>query len=394
MSAPTAFDLATLDAWCGCRPGMTRAQVLAALAAAEVEADQYGQENLTVTEEEWELELTFASDGSERLRQLSLDGDAINWAGHPLMDLRVDEALRLMEPLGPAWWTDYDAVGSPFPDPEDAPTNPPSDEDLLFEGTIWFPQRGLGLVIDEGAVFGVAWRGAQDLPTRFAGPVTAAQRELSRQTNLETHLHETRREEIKAATPKDPLRFVRAAMTLAALAALALTARDGIKEMSLWSNAPTVKGRMIAVERGPMKQFFEYLPKPVTQYLPRWWRAGKWSGMPAETDLYRMEFTDPHDQRREVRLEAAEFYVPPREPGEEVDLVLVDEEPPRVKGPARARDAAFLEHVPWAICIGALWLIGHVALSFLPALLRMMAPLIRNLIPTGKTVDPDRPELS
>jgi hypothetical protein len=107
-----------------------------------------------------------------------------------------------------------------------------------------------------------------------------------------------------------------------------------------------------------------------------------------------MEYTDPHDRPREVRLEPAEFYVPPREIGEEMDLIYLDEEPPRVKGPARARDAAFLKHVPWAICIGAMWLLAHFALSFVPTAWRLLRPVIRRLLTTGKTIDPDRPELS
>ncbi len=394
MPAPTSFDLAKLDAWCGCRPGMTRAQVQAALQAAEVEAEAYGQDNLTVTEDDWEMEFYFATDGSDRLRQLSIDGDALHWNGQPLMDLRVDEALRTIQPHGPWMWTDYDAVGTPFPDPAEGSGQPATDEALLLEGTIWLPERGLGLVIYEGALFGVVWRGAQDLPPHYSGPVTDAQRELSRRPDLANHLQEMHPQQIKVTTPKDPLRFVRGALTLAAIAALALTARAGIKETFLWGNAPTVKAKLLAVERGPLKQFFEYLPAPVTRWLPGWLLAGKWSGVPPQTALYRVEFTDAHGQRREVQLEAAEFYVPPREIGEEVEVVYVDEEPPRVKGPSRVRDAAFIEHIPWAISIGVLWLLAQVALSVLPTALRLLGPLIRKLIPSGKTIDPDRPELS
>lgn len=369
---------------------MTRAQVQAALDAAGVTAEPYGDDTLTVTEDEWEMELYFTRDGSERLRQLSLDGDAIQWAGHPLMDLRVDEALQTIQPHGAVLWTDYDAVASPFSEPPEPSTQSVSDEALLLESTIWLPERGLGLIIYEGAVFGVVWRGAQDLPQRYAGPVTAAQRELSQRKDLASYLHEQHTKEIEIATPKDPLRFARTALTLAAITALALTARHGIKEMFLWGEATTVKARLISVERGPLKQFFEYLPAPVVRVLPRWLLAGSWSGMPPETDLYRMEYTDPHDQRREARLESAEFYIPPQQTGDEVDLIYVDGEPPRVKGPARARDSAFMEHIPWVICIGGLWIVGHFLLGILPALLR----LLRRFIPSGKTIDPDRPELS
>jgi hypothetical protein len=394
MPAPTSFDLAKLDAWCGCRPGMTRAQVLAALAAAEVEAEAYGADQLTVTEDEWEMECCFAKDGSERLRQLSIDGAAISWAGHPLMDVSVDEALRAIAPPGPALWTAYDAAGSPFSDPSAVPAPPVTEVALLLEGTIWLPERGLGLVIYEGGIFGVVWRAAQDLPAHYAGPVTEAQRALSQRPDVKEFLRAQETRRAAAAIPKDPLRFLRGALTLATIAGLALTARDGIREMALWAHAPLVKAKLVAVERGPRKQFFEYLPKPVTRCLPRWLLAGKWSGPPLETDLYRMEYTDPRGQQREVRLESAEFYVPPRALGEEVELASVDEEPPRVKGPSRVHDGAFMEHVPWAICLGGLWLLGHGALSLVPGLLGRLRPVIRRLLASRKTFDPDRPELS
>lgn len=390
MPAPTSFDLEKLESWCGCRPGMSRAQVGAALHTAGVIAEPYGDEMLTVTEDGWEMDFYFATDGSGRLRQISLDGDAIQWAGHPLMDLRVHEALQTIRPLGPALWTAYDAAGTPFPDSPPTPAEPVSDEALLLESTIWLPEQALGLVIYEGAVFGVVWREARDLPVRYAGPVTAAQRELSQRPDLASYLHEREAKAIDAAAPRDPLRFARLALTLAALAALALTARHGMQEMFLWGDAPTVKARLISVERGPLKQFFEYLPAPVVRILPQWLLAGSWSGMPPQTDLYRMQYTDARNQPREVRLESAEFYTPPREPGTEVDLIYADGDPPRVKGPARARDAAFMEHIPWVISIGILWLLAHLALNLLPPFVR----LLRHARPAGRPLDPHRPELS
>lgn len=394
MPAPTSFDLATLDSWCGCRPGMTRTQVREALQIAGLEAEAYGQDNLTVTEDEWEMEFYFATDGSERLRQLSIDGNAIHWKGTPLMDLRVDEAVRTIHPAGPWLWTDYDVVGSPFPDPDEADAPPATDEALLLESTLWWPERGLGLIIYEGAIFGVAWRSAPDLPPRYAGPLTAAQRELSQRADLPSYLQEKHTHEITITQPKDPLRFARGAWTVAAIVAMALTARDGIREMFLWGEAPTVKAKVLAMERGPLKQFFEYLPQPIPRYLPQWLLAGKWSGLPPETDLFLVEFTDPQGQRHEARLESAEFYIAPREIGTEVEVVYAGGEPPRVKGPSRVRDAAFIEHIPWAISIGVLWLLGQIAIGVLPALWRLLRPLVGRAISPSRTIDPDRPELS
>jgi hypothetical protein len=49
--------------------------------------------------------------------------------------------------------------------------------------------------------------------------------------------------------------------------------------------------------------------------------------------------------------------------------------------------------MPWAIAIGALWLIVHFAIGLLPALLRVAPRLIKRLVPSGGGQDPDRPEL-
>ena len=368
---------------------MTRAPALAALQAAEVEAEAYGADNITATQDEWELELLFATDGSERLRQLSLEGEAVLWAGQRLPGMHMDEALRAMNVNGPALWTSDDAAGVAFPDPPAAPAPPVTDEELLAEGTIWLPERGLGLIIYEGVVAGVAWRGPQDLPTQFAGPVTETQRELSRRPDVQEYLRKQAVQRAAAAIPKDPLRFLRTAVNLATIAALALTARDGFKEMQVWMYAPAVKAHLVAIEHGPTKQFLEYLPAPVTRYLPRALLTGKISGPPAQTELYRVEFTDPREQRREALLEQGEFYVPPREIGEELEVLVIDEDPPRVKGPARARDAAFIDHMPWAICIGVSWLIVQFLIGILPTLLRWLW----RRIPSRTSADPYRPEL-
>lgn len=368
---------------------MTRAEVLAALLEREVDAETYGEDQLTATGDEWELDFTFTTDGADRLCELSVDGGAVLWAGEPLSGLRVDAALRRMEPHGPVLWTTEDMEAAPAPAAAPVPEPVVTDEKLLQEGTLWLPERGLGLLIYGGAVFGVVWRATQDLPGRFLGAVTAAQRELSLRPDLEDYLQAKHREAIHVELPKDPLRYLRRLLTVAALVLLALTARAGFEEMRRWNEAPVLPGKFVGFEKGPRKQFLDYLPPAVTKYLPEALLAGNWSGVRPQVDLFRVEYQDPAGQRAEARLEGAEFYVAPREIGDEAQVTYVAGEPPRVKGPARARDSAFMDHLPWVISIGALWLLGQAFISCLP----LLRPLLVRLWPKATVSDPHRPEL-
>ena len=373
------LDLAQPEAWCGLRPGMSRPEVVAVLTQRGVETG--GDGDFAETMSGRDFEFWFAKDGSERLRQLVVDAPEMSWNGQPLLDARVDDALRAMEPHGPAMWEPHDAIGIPFRAPSAAPQTPPTDEELLSEGTIWLPERGLGLVICEGAVIGVAWREARDLPAQFAGPVTEAQRALSRRQDLDEYLRGKQAAEIRVEQRKDPLRLLRGAVTVLAFVALAMIGRRGFADTRLWAQAPVLPGKLLAFERGPRKEFRDYLPPPFSKLIP--------AGKRVEVDLYRVEFLDPAGARREAVLESAEFYVSPREIGEEVQVTYAQGEPPRVHGPSRARDAAFIDYVPWAIGVGVLWLAGQFLISLLPLLL----PLFRGLVPKATVSDPDRPEL-
>ena len=356
---------------------MSRSEAMAELQRLGAEVDGRGEENLAAQVNGREMEFWFATDGSERLRQLSVEADEIQWNGQPLLDARVDDALRAMEPHGPAMWEPHDAIGLPFRAPSAAPQTPPTDEELLSEGTIWLPERGLGLVICEGEVIGVAWRETRDLPAQFAGPVTEAQRALSRGPDLDEYLREKQAAEIRAERRKDPLRLLRGAVTVLALVALAMIGRRGFEDTRLWAQAPVLPGKLLAFERGPRKEFRDYLPPPLPKFIP--------AGKRVDVDLYRVEFHDPAGARREAVLEPAEFYVSPREIGEEVQVAYAAGEPPRVHGPSRARDAAFIDYVPWAIGVGVLWLAGQFLIGLLP--------LLRGLVPKATVSDPDRPEL-
>ena len=381
MPDQPALDLAHADAWCGFRPGMSRAEVRAGLERLEVWEDEFATGDFAVTVQGRDLEFWLATDGSERVRQIAIEADEINWNGKPLLDALMDDALRALEPPGPALWERDNGIGIPFREPGPVPPVPPTDEELLSEGTVWLTERGLGLLIGNGVVMGLAWREPRDLPARFAGPVTEAQRALSRRPDLETYLREKAGAEIRAERRKDPLRYLRGAVTVLAFVALAMIGRRGFADTRLWAQAPVLPGKLLAFERGPKKAFRDYLPPPFSKIIP--------AGRRVETDLFRVEFLDPAGARREAVLEPAEFYVEPRAIGEEVQVLYAAGEPPRVHGPSRARDAAFIDYVPWAIGVGVLWLAGQILVSLLP----LLWPLLRRLVPKATVSDPDRPEL-
>jgi hypothetical protein len=386
MPEDSPIDLAKLDAWCGVRPGMTRAQVLETLQQQGVEAEEYGSDNLTATTDAWEMQFYFATDDSRRLRQLSIEEGEILWGGQRLVGVRLDEALRLLGSPATAVWQANDVIHEPFPEPGDAPIAPVTDEELLEEGTVWLPERGLGLVIGEGEVIGVAWRAPQDLPTQFAGPVTNAQRELSTRPDLESHLDAKRAARFKAEEKKDPLSSLRTLLTVATIAALAFVAKKGFEEMQLWNKAPTLTAKFVAIENVPMKQFRDFLPPELRWLFPRL--------KPVIVEAYRVEFTAPREELpQQATLEQGELYVPPREAGDEVPVVYLSGNPPRVKGLARARDSAFVDYMPWAIAIGAIWLLAQFALGLLPAALSVVPRIVRRLAPKSVVKDVDRPEL-
>ncbi len=365
---------------------MTRTQVQETLKQQGVETTAHGSDNLIATTDDCEMEFHFATDGSQRLRQLSIDGEKIVWGGRPLVGVRLDEALRSLGSPATAVWQACDASGEPFPEPEEEPFFPATDEDLLEEGTVWLPDRGLGLVISEGEVIGVAWRDRLDLPTQLAGPVTEAQRQLSKQPDLEDHLRTKRAQRSKLEEKKDPLALPRTLFTIAAVVALGFVAKEGFKEMQLWNQAPTLTAKLVAIENVPMKQFRDFLPPALRWFFPKL--------KSVVVEAYRVEFTPPRAEfPQQAVLERGELYVPPQQPGDEVPVAYLDGHPPRVKGLSRARDSAFVDYMPWAIAIGALWLVAHFTLGLLPAVLRVVPRLIRRLVPSGVVKDLDRPEL-
>src|SRR5258708_1615724 len=206
MPEDSPLDIASADNWFGLRPGMTGDQALERLKALGIADADNDDEYFCTTIGDVGLDFWFESEGAKRLRQISADSGEILWKGKPLLDARVDDALRAMEPLSRApMWDANDAVGNPFPKAGMVPTGPFPDERLLEEGTIWLPDRGLGLAVCNGEIIGITWREPREIPAQLAGPVTETQRQLSKRSDLGDYLRKTRTARVRAAAPKDSL---------------------------------------------------------------------------------------------------------------------------------------------------------------------------------------------
>jgi hypothetical protein len=166
------------------------------------------------------------------------------------------------------------------------------------------------------------------------------------------------------------------------IAALVVIARKGFKEMQRWHSAPTLEGRFVSVEEVPRKKFLDLAPESVRQYMP--------DDPVRQREMFHIEYSDPTGRKQVAMLEAAEFYVPPREAGEKVPIAYVDGDPPRVKGLSRANDAAFLEYVPWAIAVGVFYVVMQFVLGLVP---RTWSTVVELLLSSGTKRDSDRPEL-
>jgi hypothetical protein len=298
------------------------------------------------------------------------------------VEVRLDEALRAMEPLGrsPMWATD-DASDDPFGGGNRASTGPARDEQLLETGTVWLPDRGLGLVISEGGVIDLVWRETRDLPTQFAGPVTEAQRALSMRSDLSSYLRDQKDAQV-AATPKDPKAPLHTVLVLICIGLLTFVGYKGFQEMRLWNGAVQLAGKFVSKEAEPRKKYLDIAPEAVRKHMPDDPRRTR--------EMYNVVYLDPTSRRQSVKLEAAEFYVPPREEGEEVPLAYLDGDPPRVKGLSRASDAAFLEYFPWAIAVGIFYVVGLFSLRIVPL---TWGTVVEMLLASNQGRDRDRPEL-
>lgn len=384
MPDQPTLDLATANHWFGFRPGMTLTEVRERLHQLQIKEDLYSDDNFAAEVSGQSLEFWFEAGDPHRLRQLATV-DEVTWNGRPLMDLRLDEALRAIEPLnGTPMWEASDATEAPFSVPAAPPVEPAADEKLLREGTVWLPDRGLGLVIWRGGVSSIAWRELRDLPAQFAGPITEAQRQLSMRPDLEIYLRDKAAAADLAVAPKNPRAPLHTLLIWICIGLLGYIGYRGYQEMKLWHAAPILTGKFVAMEQVPRKKHFDLGPEMLRKHMA--------DDPTRQREMYRIQYLGPSGRQQGVTLEGAEFYVPPREPGEEVQIAYVDGDPPRVKGLSRAQDAAFLEYVPWAIAVGLFYIVGLFAFGIMPLTWRSAVEILLALFTTPRrSRDYDRP---
>ncbi|HEV7405371.1 MAG TPA: hypothetical protein VGO11_20680 [Chthoniobacteraceae bacterium] len=361
MSDSASLDLAQATAWFGVRPGMGRAEVLENLRGqAGVDLETPGDEYVTASTDHWEMDLCFSTDGAERLWQVALDSPILCWNGQSLHEARLDDALRAMEPLGPAMWTAQDVIDNPLPKVQDGPV---SDVLLLSRGTLWLAERRLGIVVDDGKVVGVAWREPRDFPRQFAGGLTDEQRALSRRPDLADYLLEKRAERFLVPRKPDPLAPWRKLATVLFVAAVAAIISMGIRETLRWNEATVIQAKVVGLEQVPYKAFRDFLPPGLRWAIPR--------PAPRLVEGCRLAYLDPTGQPRELVVEEIEVNIYQHALGEEVPIAWLPGPPPAARSYTRARDAGIFDYAPWVIVLGFLYLAGLIASAVLPAVWRM-----------------------
>lgn len=382
MPDQSIIDLARATHWFGFRPGMIQAEVCQRLQGLGIKEDLYSDDNFAAEVNGQHLGFWFEAEGAQRLRQIAAEGELV-WNDRPIINLRLDDALRAIEPLNRSpMWEANDAADEPFPAPGAGPAGPVTDEKLLEDGTVWLLDRGLGLVMWQGNVIDIVWRETRDLPAQFAGPVTETQRQLSKRLDLEKYLRDQAVAAELAAMPKNPRAPLHGLLVCICLGLLVYVAYRGFLEMKLWNTAPTLTGKFVSVEQVPREKHFDLGPEFIRQRMP--------DDPSHHREMYRIQYLDPSGRSQEATIEAGEFYVPPREPGEVVQIAYVDGYPPRVKGLSRARDAAFVEYMPWAMAVGLFYIVGLFVLGIVPLTWRSMGDFLLAAFTTpnrGKNYD-------
>jgi len=337
-SSDLSIDLSTAATWRGVRPGMLRSEVMRILQASGAEIDDPDSDWQLAMWDESNLELFFAGEGETPLRQVLLDDEVNSWGGQPIIDKPLHEALALLgDAARDASWRPECAAEEGFADLNPPKAGPFSDESLLYEGTLWLPRKNFGLVMCEGVVNSIVWRRPEDFPRQLVGPVTEAQKQLSARPDREEHLWKRVREE-SSPQESSPRSRSQSWLRLAFILVLVWLGAQAFQEQQRWQTAPRISGKVTEIVDPP---------KGLTK------------------KLYRVSFADAEGRSHSADLEPGEFYVTPTAPGEEVELAFVAGNPPRVMGPSRIRDAAFLRYVPWFIGATALYAILSLSLRFL-----------------------------
>jgi hypothetical protein len=356
MAIPHGFDISTLDSWHGLRPGMPRTEAMALIEKAGLKTTRKADEpDWLRVDGTWGMELRFnGENGSERVWQLSVEDERkYAWHGKKLLGAHLHQALQIVKQVaGGAGWRVEDAVCEPNANPAANVSDPPSNELLLSEGTLWLPDKGLGLVMADGVVTDVVWRDPSDVPRPFASRLTDEQLELSRRPDLGEHLLASWKQRIQQPPPSRNRNVIEVVLAILLVLSLAYIGWKAWQEMMSWQKAANVPGRVLNIEN----------------------KTGK-----RTEKLYHVEYTDPSGHNQVVTLERPDFYVEPREIGETVIVCVVGDAPPHVRGPARAKDAAFLTYMPWAIGLMAVYFIARLVLYFWAPGLSLKAKVVELL---------------
>jgi hypothetical protein len=294
---------------------MTREEVRVVLEAEGVDLSTWEEDDETFFfRDGTDMELVFDEDN--RLFQIAVElADRFQWAGRRVLDVPLHEALLAMQAVvGGAGWRLEDAVSDPLGEtapPSDAAV--PSDAKLLYEGTLWLPGPGLALMLCEGAVCEIAWREPRHVPKPLLRGVSPEQLEWSQSPDRGEALRAQMLQEHKAAVPAAQKWVNWAAMVL--IAASLVIAWGAIQD---YRAAPILKGTFESVTHieGGGREIF------LTNYV------------------------DPQGNPQMARLEQADFYVPPREPGAEVEIRYLGGDPPAVFGVARGGSPVFEALLP------------------------------------------------
>lgn len=339
-----APDFLTAQTWHGLRPGMSRAGAQRVIEAAEFETRSVEDDPgwLLIVTDEWELALRFDEGGEQRLRSLTLDDFETRWGGREIVGLRFHEALEVLgDEARDAGWRP-EGRGDPFEtSAPEANAAPVSDSALLGDGTLWLPRRGLGLIMCEGEVNEVEWRLPEDVPKQFVGPVTEAQKQISMRPDMQQFLRKRWAAERAAAAEVNPLQRV---LTLVLAIILGTIGWRAFQETQRWQQAQVLTGKLAGIDKATRRPW---------------------------VDHYLIKYTDPTGRAQLASLERGEFYVAPREIGDETQIHYLAGDPPRTKGPARARDSAFIDYAPKALGAGAIYIVLWTAAGFAWRLMRL-----------------------
>jgi hypothetical protein len=335
MSADSPpFELSALENWRGLRPGMTRTEVSAVLAAAGLDSSAADEVEI----DDWSMEIVFGTGGEKTLRQISAQGPEYRWKGKTVTGIPLHEAMSAMgDAVRRASWRPEDASIYALEDLGPLAAKAYTDEALLREGTAWFPALRIGISVSYGTTGAIVWRAPRDVPAEFAGPITEAQLQISARPDASDYLEKNFISEHARSHSKTTKATKTADWVLiwVCFAALVWVGTQGFLEKQRWRIAPIRVGTVLSID-GPEKS--------------------------AGDRIFHVEYLDLMGRGQVAAIRGSEFYVAQRQVGEQVQLRILDGAPPRVMGLAGAENAAFFHYLPWGLAVGGFYVVGQLVI--------------------------------